>query len=84
MSFKRGDVVTFADDDKVLVFEALLHNGVEYLYVNEILPDESDLTDSYKILYANYEDGTLVEVEDEEVLKVITPIFLEKLAEYAE
>ena len=28
MSFKRGDVVTFADDDKVLVFEALLHNGV--------------------------------------------------------
>lgn len=84
MSFKRGDVVTFAEDDKVLVFEVLLHDGVEYLYVNEILPDESDLTDKYKILYANYEDGTLVEVEDQEILKVITPMFLEKLAKYAE
>ena len=41
MTFKRGDVVTFTEEDKILVLEGLLYNDVEYLFVNEILPDES-------------------------------------------
>ena len=82
MSFKRGDVVTFTDEDKGLVLEALLFEGAEYLYVNEILPDESDMTDKYKVLVANYEDGTLEKVIDVDILSKILPIFQEKLQQY--
>lgn len=81
MSFRRTDVITFDDDTKVLVLEVLLYNNVEYLYVNEILPDESDLTDVYRVLKANYSDGTLEEVLENEILEVILPMFQEKLEE---
>ena len=36
MSFKRYDVITFEENDKVVVLESLLHEGGEYLYVDEI------------------------------------------------
>ena len=39
MTFKRYDVITFEENDKVVVLAALVHNGNEYVYVNEILPD---------------------------------------------
>ena len=42
MTFKRYDVITFEENDKVVVLEALVHEGNEYVYVNEILPDESE------------------------------------------
>ena len=82
MTFKRGDVVTFTEDDKVLVLEALLYEGTEYLFVNEILPDESDITNKYKVMKANYDDGTLEKVIDPEILQNILPIFSEKLEKY--
>ena len=46
MTFKRYDVITFEENDKVVVLAALVHEGNEYVFVNEILPDESDVTDS--------------------------------------
>ena len=79
MSFKRGDVITFDENDKVLVIEAILYNGGEYLYVNEILPDESDLTDKYKVLKANYQNGTLEKIIDEDLLLQLLPIFQQKI-----
>ena len=82
MSFRRGDVITFTEDDKVLVLEAILYEGVEYLYVNEILPDESDMTDKYKVLGADYSDGTLYKVIDVDILTKVLPIFQEKLEQY--
>lgn len=81
MSFKKYDVITFAEGDKVVVLEALLHNGNEYLFVNEILEDESDLTDKYKVLKVNYENGTLVKEVDVNVLQEILPIFDEMIKE---
>lgn len=82
MSFKRYDVITFSEDDKVVVLEALMHNGEEYLFVNEILPDESDLTDKYKILRVNYDNGTLIKEVNVEVLQEILPKFDEMLKQY--
>ena len=54
MTFKRYDVITFEENDKVVVLAALVHNGNEYVYVNEILPDESDVTDVYKVMVVHY------------------------------
>lgn len=82
MTFKRYDVITFEENDKVVVLEALLHEGNEYVYVNEILPDESDVTDVYKVMVVHYEDGTLEKVIDPELLKVLLPKFQKLLEKY--
>ena len=49
--------------------------GNEYVFVNEILPDESDVTDKYKIMVVHYEDGTLEKVSDPNLLQVLAPKF---------
>ena len=82
MTFKRYDVITFEENDKVVVLEALLHEGNEYVYVNEILPDESDVTDVYKVMKVHYEDGTLEKIVDPAVLQEVLPQFHELLAKY--
>ena len=79
MTFKRYDVITFEGKKKVVVLAALLHEGNEYVYVNEILPDESDVTDVYKVMVVHYEDGTLEKVVDPNLLQVLLPKFLEIL-----
>ena len=79
MTFKRYDVITFEGNEKVVVLAALLHEGNEYVYVNEILPDESDVTDVYKVMVVHYEDGTLEKVVDPNPLQVLLPKFLEIL-----
>ena len=79
MTFKRYDVITFEGNEKVVVLAALLHEGNEYVYVNEILPDESDVTDIYKVMVVHYEDGTLEKVVDPNLLQVLLPKFLEIL-----
>lgn len=82
MTFKRYDVITFDGNDKVIVLEALIHEGNEYVYVNEILPDESDITDNYMVMVVHYEDGTLEKVKDSKLLEVLLPKFHKLLQQY--
>lgn len=82
MNFGRYDLITFEDDDKVVVLEVVLYQNKEYLYVNQVLPDESDTTDVYKVLSPNYNDGTFEKIVDLELLNVLLPMFQEKLKKY--
>lgn len=82
MNFGRYDLITFEDDDKVVVLEVVLYQNKEYLYVNQVLPDESDTTDVYKVLSPNYNDGTFEKIIDLELLNVLLPMFQEKLKKY--
>ena len=78
-NLKRYDVVTFADDDKVVVLARCDYKNRKFVYVNEILPDESDVTDVYKVMEIHLEDGTLEKVVEPELLQNLLPIFLEQL-----
>lgn len=80
---KRYDVVTFDEDDKVVVLARFDYNGRKFVYVNEILSDESDITDVYKIMEIHLEDNTLEKVTDLELLKNIRPIAQRLLEGYA-
>ncbi len=82
MSFKRYDVITFEENDKVVVLEALLFNGGEYLYTDEINSEETELLGKYKILEVNYQDGTLDKVTDINLLNDLLPKFQEVLSQY--
>lgn len=79
--FKRYDVVTFDENNKVVVLESLLYKGVEYVFVNEILPDETDVTNVYKIMRV-FDDGTLEKVVDPPLLMQLSPLFQERLERY--
>ena len=79
MTFKRYDVITFEENDKVVVLAALQHEGNEYVFVQEVLPDESDVVDNYKIMVVHFDDGTLQKVSDPALLAVLAPKFQEIL-----
>lgn len=82
MSFKRYDVITFEENDKVVVLESLLHDGREYLYVDEINADETELLEKYKVLEVDYQNGTLNKITDINQLSVLIPLFQEVLSKY--
>ena len=78
--------MAFFDDLKEVIHEAkdLFPDGNEYVYVNEILPDESDVTDVYKVMIVHYEDGTLEKVTDPQILQVLLPKFHKLLEQYVQ
>lgn len=82
MSFKRYDVITFEENDKVVVLESLLHDGGEYLYVDEINSDETELLEKYKVLEVDYKNGTLNKITDINQLSILIPLFQEALSKY--
>ena len=75
MTFKKYDVITFEENDKVVVLAALQHEGNEYVFVQEVLPDESDVVENYKIMVVHFDDGTLQKVSDPALLSVLAPQF---------
>lgn len=75
MTFKRYDIITFEENDKVVVLAALVHENKEYVFVQEVLPDESDVVENYKIMAVHYEDGTLEKVVEPELISVLAPKF---------
>ena len=76
-NFRKYDIIEFDENDKVVVLASYMYDGVEYLYVNKILPDESDMTDKYDILMVDCSDATLVTVRDAELLQILRPHFEE-------
>ena len=79
-TLKKFNVVTFDDGEKVVVLSRL-DNNRKFVYVNEILPDESDVTDVYKVMEIHLEDDTLEEVTDVELLHELLPLFYNQLEE---
>jgi len=75
MALKRLDVITFEDDEKVVVLDEIVYNGNKYIYVQGVHPDESDVFDWYKVMRIYAEDETLQKVVDVELLKTILPKF---------
>ena len=73
LKLKRYDVVTFDEQDKVIVLSNYTYNGRRFVYVNEVLPDESDVKNVFKVMEAHPEDDTLETVKDERLLSVVLP-----------
>lgn len=78
-TLKKFNVVTFDDGEKVVVLSRLDRNNRKFVYVNEILPDESNITDVYKVMEIHLEDDTLEEVTDVELLHELLPLFYNQL-----
>ena len=78
LKLKRHNVVTFADQKKVVVLSTYTYKGKRFIYVKEVLQDESDVKNVFKVMEVHPEDDTLETVKDKQLLNVILPE-LEKL-----
>lgn len=80
MWLKHNDVITFDEDDKVVVIAATKHNGREFYLMLEITHDESDITDNYKVMEGFEKEGELQMVEDVELILNLKPVFMKKIS----
>lgn len=78
-NFKRYDVVSFEDGEKVVVLESLLHDGIEYVYVSEVNSDATEITNNFYVMSVNCNDATLKKETNKEILAEILPTFQKML-----
>ena len=74
MNCKKNDIITFSEDDKVIVLEVLEYEGINYLYVDKVNKEETELLKKYHILRIN-KDGSFQKEVDTEVLTKLLPQF---------
>lgn len=78
MIYEKYDIITFDDNDKVVVLETLLYNGIGYLYVDKVDEEEKNTLNKFHILRIN-EDGYLQKETNTDVLMEILPLFNTKI-----
>ena len=78
MIYEKYDIITFDDNDKVVVLETLLYNGTGYLYVDKVDDEEKNTLNKFHILRIN-EDGYLQKETNTDVLMEILPLFNTKI-----
>jgi len=50
MGYKKFDIITLEDNQKLIILETLEYEGNTYLYVDEVSDDEKDTLENYHIL----------------------------------
>lgn len=76
---ERDDLITFSETDKVIVLDVIEFEGKQYAFVNEVTPDEQDVTDVYHVMECNSDDNTMLKVANKEILDKILPLFSKRL-----
>jgi len=81
MKIEIDKMITLENDEKYIVLENVLYNDQNYYYIARVNDDETDIKEEYKIIKGvnNDEDLFIEEVIDEEDLKILLPLFLEKM-----
>jgi len=78
MNYEKYDVITFEDNEKVVVVDTLEYEGNNYLYVDKINAEETTNLKKFHILRV-CEDDYLQKETDNDILMKILPQFNEKL-----
>lgn len=78
MNYEKYDVITFEDNEKVVVVDTLEYEGNNYLYVDKIDEQETTNLKKFHILRV-CEDDYLQKETDNDILMKILPQFNEKL-----
>lgn len=79
MNIKPNDIVALSTDKKILVIDLLKYMDRDFIFANEILPDESSVTNNYKIMLVDYNKNALQKVTNIEILSIILPMFYQRI-----
>ena len=77
MNYEKYDIITFEDDEKVVVLEKIDYEGYTYLYVDKINKEETTTLKKFHILRVEANDY-LEKETDTSILEKILPLFTNK------
>ena len=82
MKIEVGKIITLGNNEKYLVVMAIVHNDNNYYYIAECNEMENDIKDNYKIVKETKENNKIFidEVVGEANLKIVLPLFVNKIA----
>lgn len=72
MNIEIKDTVTLDDNNDYVVVSKTLYENKNYIY----LIDTNNIT-NVKFCYENVENNSLIEVDDQELIKKLLPLFLD-------
>lgn len=81
---ERNDVLTFSETDKVIVLDVIKYNDIVYAIVNEVTPDEEDVTDKYFVMQYDAENEGMMEITDKQLLEKLLPLFSTRVSNIAD
>lgn len=84
MWLKRNNLITFSENDKVIVIDSQRYDNREFYLVQKVLSDESDITNKCYVMEAFAIEGTLQKLTDVELLLKLKPAFIRKSYRYSE
>ena len=73
-TLKKYDIITFTDDEKIMVISTCKHKNRKFADVREMLADESDFTGICKVMEIHSEDAELEEINDQKLIREIFPL----------
>lgn len=75
------NVITLANNEKYLVLDKTIYNGVEYYYIAKVNETETDIENNFKLVKVRIDDGNKIidEVTGEDKLKEILPKFINEI-----
>lgn len=74
MEYKKFDIITLKNNDKLIVLETLEYDGVTYLYVDKVNNNETETLGDYQILRV-CENNIVQKETDTDILISILPLF---------
>ena len=77
MNYNKFDIITFDDNNKVVVLEKIEYEGTTYLYVDKVNQEETNTLKKFHIL--RVDNDYLQKETDTEILTNILPLFSNKI-----
>ena len=74
MEYKKFDIITLKNNNKLVVLEILEHEGITYLYVDKVNEEETDNLGEYQI-YKVCENNIVQKETNTDILISILPLF---------
>ena len=75
MKIEKGDLLTLDQNEKYLVIDNILYDGIKYIFTNKFMNEEP--TEEYAIYEVDEqnEDGELNLIEDQTKIEILLPMF---------
>jgi len=74
MEYKKFDIITLKNNNKLVVLETLEHEGITYLYVDKVNEEETDNLGEYQI-YKVCGNNIVQKETNTDILISILPLF---------
>lgn len=81
MKLERFMVLTLDDKTEIIVLSSVVYNGDCYVFADTLTEDGEDMLGQYGAYKMDFNDKSISQVFDEELLKILSSMFEEDMKE---